>query len=439
MNTIVNNIIKRIRSSFGLILVLILFYPGWTIAQEEKKEVPDGTEGAYLDVPVIDSITGKPKNLEPNEVNTSFSTFKIGLGYIHDYVTYAQDDVFKEQMDSLGYNLKSDFKLRDFRILGSGVFKTKREISWKFAYMWDGDKDTWMVRETGFTFGVPELAGHIFIGRTKEGFSMVKVMNGHSPWTAERQMALDPVPILADGIKYFGFLPKSRIFWNLGYFNDLVSKGQGFSTFEWQYDARIGWMPFYDKENNRLIHFALNFRYGKPNDVQFRIKSRPESNPTPVIIDTGTFPAEHSNTTGAELYYGSGRFMIGSEVMVHSFQSKTAGDHSFFGGDVVASYFLTHTARPYKTVGSIYGFTPVKKSIFKGGFGEWEAVLHLSSFDLNDGDIQGGSFWRITPMLNWYMSRILRTEFIYGYGGLDRFNLNGKVQFFQFRVQLTVM
>ena len=53
----------------------------------------------------------------------------------------------------------------------SGVFKTKRTISWKFAYMYDGDGKYWMIRETGFTIGVPELFGHIFVGRTKEGYS----------------------------------------------------------------------------------------------------------------------------------------------------------------------------------------------------------------------------------------------------------------------------
>jgi phosphate-selective porin OprO/OprP len=46
---------------------------------------------------------------------------------------------------------------------------------------------------------------------------MVKVMNGHSPWGYERQMAIDVIPILADGIKYMGYYPKARVFLNLGY------------------------------------------------------------------------------------------------------------------------------------------------------------------------------------------------------------------------------
>jgi phosphate-selective porin OprO/OprP len=285
---------------------------------------------------------------------------------------------------------------------------------------------------------VPELFGHIFIGRTKEGYSMVKVMNGHSPWTAERQMALDVIPILADGIKYFGNLPKSRVFWNLAYFNDILSKGQSFSTYVWQYDARIGWLPYYSKEKNSVLHIAANFRYGKPLDGKIILRSRPESNPAPQIINTGTFAADHSTHIGGEIYYSTGRMLLGSEVMVHKFNANNAQDHSFFGGDIFATYIFTKTRRPYNTIGSIFGFVPVAKSVFKGGWGEWEAVLRFSSLDLEDGSIDGGKFWRITPMINWYMSKFVRTEFIYGYGVLDRYRMKGSVQIFQARFQLTI-
>jgi phosphate-selective porin OprO/OprP len=179
---------------FIFLATFILFLPVFSFAQEEKNEVPNGTEGLILHVPVIDSTTGKAINLDENEKNVGFSTFKVGLGFIYDYVAFSQTNEFKAQMDSANLDPEAQFKVRDFRILASGVFKTKREFSWKFAYMYDGDKDEWLVRESGLTIGVPELAGRFFIGRTKEGYSMVKVMNGHSPWTMERQMAIDAVP-----------------------------------------------------------------------------------------------------------------------------------------------------------------------------------------------------------------------------------------------------
>jgi phosphate-selective porin OprO/OprP len=424
---------------FAYLLVatfFILSHPSFS--QVETKTVPDGTDGSVLEVPVIDTATGKATNLPMNEVNTPWSTFKLGAGYIGDYATYSADDVFKQQMDSANLELETKFKTRDFRVLASGKFNTKRAFSWKAAGMYDGDKEEWLVRETGLTIGVPELAGNIFIGRTKEGYSMVKVMNGHSPWTAERQMALDVIPILADGIKYFGFLPKQKILWNVGYYNDILSEGQGFSTFEWQYIARVAWLPVYEKETDKVLHIGVNYRHGKPLGGKMTLKSRPETNTLPQIINTGSFAADNSTSIGGEIYYSNKRLLLGSEVMVHQFNSTVADDHKFYGGDVVVTYFLTDTKRPYNTTSSVFGFVPVRKSVFKGGWGEFEAVLRFSSLNLNDGSIQGGNFWRITPMINWYMSKIVRTEFMYGYGQLDRYNLKGAIQIFQARIQFTV-
>ncbi len=106
-------------------------------------------------------------------------------------------------MDSANLNLSPSpsYDTRDFRMLFSGrcYLKPKDISAYKFAYMYDGDTKVWLVRESGLTIGVPELKGHIFVGRTKEGFSMIKVMNGHSGIANERQMALDPIPILTDG------------------------------------------------------------------------------------------------------------------------------------------------------------------------------------------------------------------------------------------------
>jgi phosphate-selective porin OprO/OprP len=418
------------------LVAAILFLPHYSFCQDKNKIVPDGTTGLVLDISPDDYLK---KKRPPNEFEGTYSTIRIGFGYIGEGAAYHQSAVFKQQMDSAGLAFSSKFETRDFRIMASGVFKSKRTLAWKTGFMYDGDKKVWLLRETGLTIGVPELAGHIFIGRTKEGYSMVKVMNGHFPWTAERQMALDVIPILADGVKYFGSLPKSRLFWNLGYFNDFVSKGQSFSTYAWQYDARIGWLPYYNKEKKKVLHIGLNFRYGKPVDGQITLKSRPESNPAPQIINTGIFAAKHSTHIGGEIYYSTGSLLIGSEVMMHKFNANTAEDHSFLGGDVVATYIFTKAKRPYATTGSIFEFVPVTKSVFEGGWGEWEAVLRFSSLDLNDGLIQGGSFWRITPMVNWYMTKVMRTEFIYGYGVLDRYNMKGAVQVFQVRLQLTVM
>ena len=69
------------------------------------------------------------------------------------------------------------------------------------------------------------------------------------------------------------------------------------------------------------------------------------------------------------------RFTIGSEVITHNFYSDK-GDHKFSGGNVMIAYSITGSTRPYRTEGSIFGFVPVKKSVFKGGLGEIEAVRY---------------------------------------------------------------
>ena len=433
------------KKNSGIILWLIFFVasilPSTLHAQDTSKIFPNGTEGLTFRPRAADSILVKQKTkLPPNEFEGSYATFKVGLGYIGDATAYVQDKTFKQQMDSAGLNLTPHYQTRDFRILGSGRFlTTKRYLAYKFAYMYDGDKKIWLIRETGVTIGVPELKGNIFIGRTKEGFSMIKVMNGHSGIANERLMAVDPIPILADGIKYFGYLPKQRIVLNLGYFNDVLSKGQSFSTLSWQYVARTAWLPVYNTEKNKILYVGANFQYGKPLNGTFTLKSRPESNPTPQLINTGEFPADKTFTYGGEIYYRNRGLTIASEVMSHNFYSNAKTDHRFSGGDVLVSYIFTGAVRPYHTETTIFGFVPVKKSVFKGGWGEWEGVLHVSTFNLNDKDIQGGKFTRITPMVNWYMSKNFRMEFIYGYGILDRFGLTGHVQFFEMRLQLTVM
>jgi phosphate-selective porin OprO/OprP len=66
-----------------------------------------------------------------------------------------------------------------------------------------------------------------------------------------------------------------------------------------------------------------------------------------------------------------------------------------------------------------------------------EAVLRFSYIDLDGGSLRGGRFWRLTPMVNWHLSDNLRLEVAYGYGTLDRFDLEGTTQFFQSRIQMT--
>jgi phosphate-selective porin OprO/OprP len=436
---IIKSQFHHITAVYLLFIIIFLFNATGTYSQDTTDLIPDGTQGEMLEVLKTDSSKLKWKDKRWRLFNGRISTIKFGAGFLYDYAGYSPDENAKAQMDSLGTPLEGTFKLRDLRVTVSGQLKTKRQITWKAGFMYDGPSREWFVRETGVMINVPEIRSNFFIGRTKEGFSLNKVMNGYSGWAFERQMALDVIPILADGIKWLGYLPGKRIFWNIGAFTDWLSKEQSFSTYKWQFISRIGWLPIYSPQSNRVLHIGVNYRYGKVAGGEIQLRSRPESNPAPYFISTGKFATEHSNHAGYEIYYKSGPLMIGSEFYWHKFSSPEKNNPLFSGGEIMLTYLFTGESRAYNTSTAIFGFVSVNKSVFKGGPGAFEGVLRFSTFDLNGGNINGGKFWRITPMVNWYLSKDVRLELGYGYGVLDKFELKGGTHFFQTRLQLTLL
>lgn len=105
----------------------------------------------------------------------------------------------------------------------------------------------------------------------------------------------------------------------------------------------------------------------------------------------------------------------------------------------MASFILTGESRPYNTVSGIYGFVPVRNPVTKGGWGTWEVLFRATRLDLDDGLLLGGRIWRVTPMINWYLTDNLRLEMAYGYAVMNRFSLTGATQFYQARIQFIVL
>ena len=128
--------------------------------------------------------------------------------------------------------------------------------------------------------------------------------------------------------------------------------------------------------------------------------------------------------------------MFGTEYYVQTVNARETSDPLFQGGDVSIMWLITGETRSYNTVGGYVRSVSPARTILSGGPGAWEALLRFSYSDYDDGAIQGGTFWRITPMVNWYLTDNARLEIAYGYGTLDRFDLKGATQFFQSRLQL---
>jgi phosphate-selective porin OprO/OprP len=369
-----------------------------------------------------------------NEFDGKYVSARFGGGLLFDYSAFAQDQQSKEQ-----FSLSPDFKLRDFRFLVSGkVAQIERSITYSCGIMYDAPTHSWLLRQTGIMVELSPKWGYVFVGRTKEGYSLNKVMTGYDGWTMERATMNDAtVPLLADGIKWMGYEPTHGFLWNLGYFNDIVSKGQSFSSYSSQEVARLAWLPIRAvSETHSLLHLGVNLQYGKPVDNQFRLRSRPEDFIAPYFLDTGKFAATAAFMAGPEIYYRRRSWLFGSEYWIDKISSPTTRNPVFHGGDVAATWIITGETRTYNTVGGFFRAVVPQRPVFNGGPGAWELVSRYSYIDLDSGTLQGGRFGRFTEQLNWYLSQYIRLEFNYGYGRLDRFGLSGNTQFFQSRLQL---
>jgi phosphate-selective porin OprO/OprP len=415
-------------------LVALLLVPGSARGQEPSPS-PDTVDET---LEAGEALAKPPRRdlVKWNHYEGPYFTIRVGGGLLYDTVMYSQDEGSRQQFD-----LAPETGVRDARFVLKGrvLPKMKRAITYSVGLMYDGPNDEWFMRETGFMVEVPELWGHVFVGRTKEGFSLNKVMVGYSGWTMERATINDAtIPILADGIKWLGWLPEPRILWNLGIYTDWVSEGEGFSTYDSQLVGRLAWIPVAPSETSRtLLHVGMSGRYGKPNEGELKLRSRPESNLSEYFVDTGTFTCESTKMLAGEVYFRPGPLLIGSEYFVQWADADGSGDPVFHGGDVAVSWIVTGETRRYNTRGGFFQSVSPARTVFGGGPGAWELVLRASFIDLDDGTITGGKLWRVTPMLNWHLSDNLRLEAAYGYGELDRFLVTGATQFFQTRVQVT--
>ena len=123
-------------------------------------------------------------------------------------------------------------------------------------------------------------------------------MSGYDGWTMERFTFSDAIPLLADGVKWLGYLPNKHLLWNVGWFTDWLSEGQSFSTYDNQVTVRAAWVPMVSDSVGTLLHIGISARKGKLNEGQLQLRSRPEASDAPYFLDTGKFPASHARNGG---------------------------------------------------------------------------------------------------------------------------------------------
>jgi len=416
--------------------MLLSFLLAWpapaTARQDAGAAAADTTVLGELTAGEADGERLRRDLLPGTDGDLGFTTLHIGAGFLFDVAGFVQDEESEQQV-----TIDEGFKIRDFRLLANGRFATERPATWQIGVMYDGVNTEWLIRQSGLMVAVPEIFGNLFLGRAKEGYSQSKVMTGYDLMWTERFTFTDAtVPILADGLKWLGFLPEQRVFWNFGVFSDLLSEDATYATYDNQVALRFGWVPMESDSIGKLLHLGVNLRTGQVDNDELQLRARPESNVAPYYLDTGTFPATSTRMAGFETFYRPGALVFALEYHWQFIDSPETGDPVVHGGDVTASWAITGETRGYNRVGGYFKTLSPARTVFEGGPGAVEAVFRFSYSDLDDGGVRGGRFWRVTPMVNWYLTDQTRLEFVYGFGVLHRFDVSGSTHFFQTRFQL---
>src|SRR6185503_8383881 len=370
------------------ILALGLLLSAPAIAQKPARVVSpqDSVLATELTAGEADAESPRRALLFRPEWNLGFTTLHVGGGLLFDVAAFSQDSVSREQIP----NVNDQFKLRDARLLFGGRFKTKRPFTWQVGVMYDAVTSRWLFRQTGLMVAVPEIHSHFFLGRAKEGFSLNKVMVGYDGWSMERLPFTDAtVPLLADGIKWLGYVPRTHVFWNVGVFNDALSEGQTFSTYNYQFVARAGWVPLASDTSGTLLHVGMNFRIGDVDNDTLQLRSRPEAFIAPYFIDTGKLPASSALAFGPELYYRPGRVLLGGEYYWQRVSSPETGTPWFHGGEVVVQWLTTGETRSYNRAGSYFREISPDSTVIQGGPGAWGPLVKFSYSNLTNGPVQG--------------------------------------------------
>ena len=415
----------------ALLFVAVACFCPAARGEEKAANVDDS-----LDAGEADDATVKKKEQRWNEWDNRFFTLRVGGGFLYDFANFNQDATSAMQV-----TWSQTEALRDLRLTAAGKLKFMPRVSYSIGVMWDGQYDLWRLRQTGLMFDFPELNGSIFIGRSKEGFSTSKVTVGYFGFLMERSIANDAfIPILADGIKWIGKGFGGKLVYNVGAFFDFVTPKQPYEKNDIIAAARAVWLPFgAEKTSKRLLHIALEARYGSSLQGNLQFKSKPEANQAQEnAVDTGKFPALGTTMVGFELYYRHSWFTLGSEWYLAQVFSSPTHNPFFFGGEVFAAFVLTGEVRPYNARDSFFEGMQPNRPLFSRGPGAWELVTRWSYVDLDSGTITGGRFWRLTPGINWYASANVRLVAEYGYGRLARDGLVGGTHFLQLRIQLTI-
>ena len=286
--------------------------------------------------------------------------------------------------------------------------------------------------------------GTVFVGHMKEPFSLEQLTSSKYITFMERSL-----PSILDSERNFGLMFRNhyldkRMTASAGIFAVTGGDGEFFSREEdFNVSGRITGLPFYDKEDNQLVHLGFSLIHRFADHGQGGFSLRPEIHQAQKYLDTGSFRTDGATVIAAELATVHGPFSVQAEWKNGWIDNRDGQNWEASSAYVEASYFLTGESRSYKTSSGVFGrVTPTKSfNPAAGDWGAWQIAARYSWIDLQDSGMNGGEEQNITAGLNWHLFSNVRWQFNYVYAdvkdtGDELSSASGKIHAFQTRAQI---
>jgi len=386
--------------------------PIWLMAQEKGNGFTSYWDKGY--------------HLDSNDGNIKL---KFGGRIQYDEAFFFQDD----DIDDAYGSIENASELRRVRFANEGILY--KFVSFKLEF--DFASGNAIVSDAFITLTSLPAIGNIRIGHQKEPFSLDMMNSSNDMTFMERASVTNFKKQRNSGLLIFNTAFSQRATWAIGAYHNSDVKGKSLPDDRYNITGRITALPFYNKEENKLLHLGIAYSNRNPSERVYSIKGKPDSHLAPVYVNTGAIENVTDNhTLGTEIALVWDSFAMQGEYIASGLKDNN-NTYSFKGYYGEASYFLTGEHKNYSTKDAWFKrITPKKNFNPTGedkGWGALEAAVRYSSLDLNDETVNGGEIDNITAALNWYLNPATRFSVNYSHAMVKTI---GNTDLVQFRFQV---
>ncbi len=379
-----------------------------------------------------------------NQVRSKFFTINIGLALLLDHNILVQDENSIAQVGKVDPGTE----FRGERLILSGKIRGFLENPWRYIISanYNGldapeGKISFEFIDWNLEIPLGKKGGWLTIGKQKEGVGHEYIAPGTQlPWTERGTGVPAFIRQRNIGMRYSNSALGQRMAYTVGVFNNYWETGNSFADNGSQVTARVTGLPVYTSDRD-LVHVGVGYRYTSSINGSLTYKAKPEANTAPLYLNTGAIDATGANGIMLEGISVRGPFTLLVEYMNTLVSSDLANNPSFTFWQIGGNWFITGENRRYnKNNGNLGKLIPKKNFDFSkdSGPGAFEIGMRYTQTDMTDEIITGGKFGRFTTALSWYPNAHFRLDATYGKGRLDKNDLIGKTDFWQFRLQFEI-